>query len=135
MKWDIFAGARRPRKIREDDPIGEVVEIIEKFAPKGYRSERDMFFYNYKIMQPYLKPLLVFLQTISQKNRLEDDQVAFSREVFLKLKDFYDPRDRLSLVEAVEDTGLIKKFREVSLFFYEKRDLPVEDLKELIKDI
>lgn len=135
MKWDIFAGARRPRKIREDDPIGEVVEIIEKFAPKGYRSERDMFFYNYKIMQPYLKPLLVFLQTISQKNRLEDDQVAFSREVFLKLKDFYDPRDRLSLVEAVEDTGLIKKFREVFLFFYEKRDLPVEDLKELIKDI
>lgn len=135
MKWDIFAGARRPRKIREDDPIGEVVEIIEKFAPKGYRSERDMFFYNYKIMQPYLKPLLVFLQTISQKNRLEDDQVAFSREVFLKLKDFYDPRDRLSLVEAVEDTGLIKKFREAFLFFYEKRDLPVEDLKELIKDI
>ena len=135
MKWDIFAGARRPRKIREDDPIGEVVEIIEKFAPKGYRSERDMFFYNYKTMQPYLKPLLVFLQTISQKNRLEDDPIAFSREVFSKLKDFYDPRDRLSLVEALEDTGLIKKFREVFLFFYEKRDLPVEDLKELIKDI
>ena len=135
MKWDIFAGARRPRKIREDDPIGEVVEIIEKFAPKGYRSERDMFFYNYKIMQPYLKPLLVFLQTISQKNRLEDDQVAFSREVFLKLKDFYDPRDRLSLVEAVEDTGLIKKYSEAFLFFYDKRDLPVEDIKELIKDI
>jgi len=57
VKWDIFINRRTEKKGLQDDPIGDVVEIIEKFAPKGYRSERDMFFYNYKIMQPYPRPL------------------------------------------------------------------------------
>ena len=94
-----------------------------------------MFFYNYKIMQPYPKPLLAFLQTVSQRDLLETDRAAFKRDVFVKLKDFYDPRDRLSLVEAVEDKGLIRKFREVFLFFYDKKDLSSEDIRDLIKDI
>ncbi len=137
MLWDIFVNrrSRSRKKGLEDDPIGDVVEIIEKFAPKGYRSERDMFFYNYKIMQPYPKPLFAFLQTVSQRDRLNSDPVPFKREVFVKLKDFYDPRDRLSLAMAVEDKGLIKKFREVFLFFYDKKDLSSEDIRELIKDI
>ncbi len=40
----------------------------------------------------------------------------------MKLKDFYDPKDRLSLEEAVEDMGLIRKFRELYLFFYGMKD-------------
>jgi hypothetical protein len=134
VKWDIFVRRRSKKKVLEDDPVGDVAEIIEKFAPKGYRSERDMFFYNYKIMQPYPKPLLAFLQTVSQRGRLESEPAAFKREVFVKLKDFYDPRDRLSLDEAVEDKGLIRKFREVFLFFYNKKDLSQEDIEELLKN-
>jgi hypothetical protein len=132
VKWDIFVTRKRKKRGPEDDPIGDMAEIIEKFAPKGYRSEREMFFYNYKIMQPYPKPLLAFLETVSQKDRLQSDTAAFKREVFVKLKDFYDPKDRLSLAEAAEDKGLIKKFREVFLFFYDKRDLSPEEVRELI---
>ena len=132
MKWDIFVKRKSKKRSLEDDPIGGAVEIIEKFAPKQYRSEREMFFYNYKIMQPYPKPLLAFLETVSQRNRLESDPAAFEREVFVKLKDFYDPKDRLSPAEAVEDKGLVKKFREVFLFFYDRRDLVSEDIRELI---
>jgi hypothetical protein len=135
VKWNIFIKRESKKKGLEDDPIGEVAEIIEKFAPKGYRSERGMFFYNYKIMRPYPKPLLAFLQTVSQRDRLDSEPAAFKREVFLKLKDFYDPRDRLSLAEALKDKGLTKKFREVFLFFYDKRDLSSEDVEELLKDI
>ena len=135
MKWDIFVKRKSKKKDLEDDPVSIVVGIIEKFAPKGYRSERDMFFYNYKIMQPYPKPLLAFLEKVSQRDRLESDPDTFKREIFFKLKDFYDPRDRLSLAEAAENRELIKKFREVFLFFYDKKDLSSEDAKELLKDI
>jgi len=134
VKWDIFINRRTEKKGLQDDPIGDVVEIIEKFAPKGYRSERDMFFYNYKIMQPYPRPLLAFLQTVSQRDRHNSDPAAFKREVFVKLKDFYDPRDRLSPAEAIEDKGLIKKFREAFLFFYDIKDLSQEDIEELLKN-
>ena len=135
MKWDIFGKRRKKTKTLEDDPVGEVVEVIEKFAPKGYRSERDMFFYNYKIMQPYPKPLLAFLETVCQKERLQSEPDIFRREIFVKLKDFYDPRDRLSREEAVKDRELIKKFREVFLFFYDEKDLTSEDVRELLKEI
>jgi hypothetical protein len=40
----------------------------------------------------------------------------------------------LSLDEAVEDKGLIRKFREVFLFFYNKKDLSQEDIEELLKN-
>ena len=135
MKWELFVRRRSKKKALDDDPISQMVEIIERFAPKGYRSERDMFFYNYKIMQPYPKPLLAFLQTVAQKDRLESDLDAFKREIFFKLKDFYDPRDRLSPAEAAKDRGLIKKYREVFLFFYDEKDLSSEDMEELLKSI
>ena len=134
MTWDIFGRRKKKTKALEDDPVAEIVEVIEKFAPKGYRSERDMFFYNYKIMQPYPKPLLALLETLCRKDRLESEPDVFRREVFVKLKDFYDPRDRLSRTEAVKDTGLIRKFREVFLFFYDEKELSSEDVQDLLKE-
>ena len=128
MKWDIFSGRKKERRHHRKDEIDEMIEIIEKFAPRKYRSERDAFYYNYKIIPPYLKPLVSLLQVISQRERLNEDQVVFARELFLKLKGFYDPKEKLSLVEAIQDESLTRKFRELFLFFYEKKDFSSKEI-------
>ncbi|MBK5099554.1 MAG: hypothetical protein JJE15_00950 [Desulfobacteraceae bacterium] len=135
MKWDIIHNKRREKKGKPKDDVDRIIQTIEKFAPREHRSERDAFFYNYKMMGPYLKPLLSLLETLSQKNRLKSDQASLARELFLKLKDFYDPRDRLTLDEAAEDTSLRRKFRQLFLFFYGKKDLSSEDIRGWLKGI
>jgi len=129
VKWDIFSNRKKERRHNRKDEIDEMIDIIEKFAPRKYRSERDAFYYNYKTMPPYLKPLFSLLQVISQRERLNEDQVVFARELFLKLKGFYDPKEKLSLVEAIEDGNLIRKFRELFLFFYDKKDFSAQEIK------
>jgi len=129
VKWDIFSNRKRGRGHHRKDEVDEMIDIIEKFAPRKYRSEREAFYYNYKIMPPYLKPLFSLLQVISQRERLHEDQVVFSRELFIKLKGFYDPKEKLSLVEAIENGNLIRKFRELFLFFYDKKDFSVQEIK------
>ncbi len=129
MKWDIFYNRKKERRRHRKDEIDEMIDIIEKFAPRKYRSERDAFYYNYKIMPPYLKALFSLLQVISRRERLNEDQVVFARELFLKLKGFYDPKEKLSLVEAIEDGNLIRKFRELFLFFYDKKDFSAQEIK------
>ena len=129
MKWDIFSNRKKERGHHKKDEIDEMIDIIEKFAPRKYRSERDAFYYNYKTMPPYLKPLFSLLQVTSQRERLNEDQAVFARELFLKLKGFYDPKEKLSLVEAIEDGSLIRKFRELFLFFYDKKDFSAQEIK------
>ena len=129
MKWDIFSHRRRDRTGKSDDNIDKVIKVIEKFAPRKYRSERSLFYYNYKIMGQYRKPLLNLLETISQKNRFDNEKDLFIRELFLKLKDFYDQKDKLSLAEAMEDNELMKKYREIFLFFYDKKET-AQDIEE-----
>ena len=129
MKWDIFSNRKKERRHHRKDEIDEMIDIIEKFAPRKYRSERDAFYYNYKTMPPYLKPLFSLLQVISQRERLNEDQVVFARELFLKLKEFYDPKGKLSLEEAIQDGSLIRKFRELFLFFYDKKDFSAQEIK------
>ena len=135
MIWDIFLNRNRIRRGKEKDEIDLIIDVIEKFAPKQYRSERDSLYYNYRIMAPSRKPLLSLLETISQNQQLEREHVDFARDVFLKLKNFYDLKDRLSMAEAIEDTGLKKKFREIFLFFYGTKDPPDMDMNKWIKDI
>ena len=135
MKWDIFSGRKKERRHHRKDEIDEMIEIIEKFAPRKYRSERDAFYYNYKIIPPYLKPLVSLLQVISQRERLNEDQVVFARELFLKLKGFYDPKEKLSLVEAIQDESLTRKFRELFLFFYDKKGFPAQEIEGWLRDI
>lgn len=134
MIWDIFFNRNRARRNKEKDEIDLIVDVTEKFAPKQYRSERDSFYYNYRIMAPYRKPLLSLLETISRRQHLEGDSDDFTRDLFIKLKDFYDPKDRLSMAEAIEDMGLKKKFREIYLFFYGTRELPDMDMNKWIRD-
>ena len=135
MRWDIFSNRKRERGHHRKDEIDEMIDIIEKFAPRKYRSERDAFYYNYKIMPPYLKPLFSLLQVISQRERLKENQVVFARELFLKLKRFYDPKEKLSLVEAKQDGSLIRKFRELVLFFYDKKDFSAQEIEGWLRDI
>jgi hypothetical protein len=122
--WDIFLNRNRVRRNKEKDEIDLAIDIIEKFAPKQYRSERDSFYYNYRIMARYWNPLLSLLETISRRQQIECDPDEFAGDLFLKLKDFYDPKDRLSNAEAIEDAGLKKKFREIFLFFYGTKEVP-----------
>jgi hypothetical protein len=63
---------------------------------------------------------------------MQEDRRAFAADLFLKLKDFYDPRDRLSRPEAVRDPGLRRKFREIFKFFYGDAGVPVEEVAEKI---
>ena len=134
MIWDIFLNRKRVRRGKEKDEIDPIIDQIEKFAPKQYRPERDSFYYNYRIMAPYRNPLLSLLETILRREHLESDPAGFTRDLFLKLKDFYDLKDRLSMAEAIEDTGLKKKFREIFLFFYGTKELPDMDMNKWIRD-
>lgn len=128
MIWDLFLNRNRETRNKDKDEIDLVIDLIEKFAPKQYRTERDSFYYNYRIMAPYRKPLLSLLETIPRRQQLEGDPADFAGGLFLKLKDFYDPKDKLSMAEAIKDTGLKKKFREIFLFFYGTKELPDMDM-------
>lgn len=135
MKWDTFFNKKNKMRHQRKDKFDERIEIIEQFAPKKYRDEREAFFYNYKRMAPYPGPLFNLLQSISQRERLKVDQAAFVRELFLKLKAFYDPKEKLSLVEAVQDRSLIRKFRELFLFFYDKQDLSEKEIEKWLREL
>ena len=134
VKWHIFFNRKKERRHQRKDEFDKVIEIIEKFAPKKYRSERDAFYYNYRIMAPYPKPLLSLLQTVSQTKSLNDDYTTFARELFIRLKAFYDPKEKLSLSEATKDMSLKRKFRELFLFFYDKRDISEQEIEGWLKD-
>ena len=134
MEWPLFYRKRRPARGKERDEFDEFIDIIEAFAPKEHPSEREACYYNYRMMALYRKPLLVLLETISQRDRMKADPTAFARDLFLRLKDFYDPRNRLSLKQAIRDRDLLQKFRDLFLYFYGTRDLPVRDMETWIQD-
>ena len=134
MIWNIFLNRNRGRRRKEKDEFDQIIDLIEKFAPKQYRSERDSYFYNYRIMALYRKPLLSLLETILRRQKLESESAESAKDLFLKLKDFYDPKDRLSMVEAAEDNSLKKKFRETHLFFYGTGDVPDMDIDDWFSD-
>ena len=135
MIWDIFAKGRRQRGRGFKDEFDELIERIEYFAPKVHRADREIYFYNYRIMHLYRKPLLALLNSVSETKRLDQDPPGLAREVFLKLKDFYDPKDRLSLEEAKADGGLREKFRQLYLFFYDMKNLHSEDIDTWLRVI
>ena len=123
MKWDVFSGRTREKKNAERDQINEQIKGIEKFAPRKYKSERASFYYNYQLMDAYIKPLSALLDAISQKKRMKSDEEVFFSELFLRLKDFYDVKQRLSLAEAIRDKNLQRRFVQLLLLFYGKKDV------------
>ena len=118
MILDIFSRRKPVKKGKVKDEYDRIIEVIETFAPGKYQGEREMYYYNYRVLPPYAKPLLELLALISRKSRLKEDAHGFARDLYARLKTFYDPRDRLSREAAKEDRELTRKYKELYRFFY-----------------
>jgi hypothetical protein len=123
VRWDIFSGRKREKKGGELDQMNEQIKRIEKFAPRKYKSERATFYYNYQLMGAYVKPLSDLVGLISQRERLHNDEERFISELFVRLKDFYDVKQRLSVTEAIQDKNLQRRFTQLFLIFYDQKDV------------
>jgi len=80
-------------------------------------------------MPKYFNPLFSLLQVAAQGGRLKEDPVGFKQELFLKLKGFYDLKETLSLEEAIQDGALIRRFRELFLFFYDQKGFSAQEIE------
>lgn len=136
MSFNIFSPVKRVKKREKDkDSYDRLIDIIERFAPRDRQSEREAYYYNYRIMDAYKQPLLALLETASQIDRFRMDPDGHCRQLFLGLKAFYDIRDRLSMEDAKKDMGLVRRFRDLLIYFYGRKDLSGEDIRELLKDM
>jgi len=119
MNWNIFSPVKRAQKPgKAKDAFDEFINVIEIFAPREHLSNREVFYYNYKMMTSYRRSLLALLETLSRKNDLKTDPDKHARTLFLQLKDFYDQKNTLSLSEALADKNLMRRFRDLFIFFY-----------------
>ena len=131
MGWDIF----RVKKKRDepDDDIQIAIKAIEKFAPKKYLQEREMYYYHYRQMSKYLKPLLALLVYVSHTDKKRKNEEVFIQGLFSKLKDFYDVNDQLSIKEATQDYSLKIKLRKLLKIFYDDTSLTGADIEGYLK--
>lgn len=118
MVWDIFRVKRRKKRDGPEDDLQMAINSIERFAPKRYVQEREIYYYNYGQIGRYLKPLLPLLIYISEKAGKEENEEIFVQDLFRKLRSFYDINDRLSIKEALQDNGLKIKLFEIFKIFY-----------------
>jgi hypothetical protein len=118
MSWNIFKPQSQGKGHEPDDDFQVVINRIENFAPRQYREQREMYYYHYRQINMYLKPLLALLIYISEQAGTKKDQELFVQELFGKLKDFYDVRDTLSIKDAAGDYSLKVKFLTLLKIFY-----------------
>ncbi|MDY6879595.1 MAG: hypothetical protein V2J25_11950 [Desulfatiglans sp.] len=128
MQWDLFIGRKKSRPAKQKDDFDRLIDAIESFAPKKHLGKREAFYYNYRTIGPYKKPLLLLLQTISENRGALPEETSCAKDLFDQLKAFYDLKDRLSPEDAVKDWGLIRKYRELFQFFYNINDISTEEL-------
>jgi hypothetical protein len=133
MGWDIF----RVKKKRDepDDDIQIAIKAIEKFAPKKYLQEREMYYYHYRQMSKYLKPLLSLLIYISDRAEKKRNEEVFVQGLFIKLKDFYDVNDQLSMKEATQDYSLKIKLLKLLKIFYDDAAVNRADIEGYLRKI
>jgi len=123
MGWNILRLQARREGREPDDDIQVVINCIEKFAPRRYLEEREMYYYHYRQINKYLKPLLALLVYISEQAEQENDREVFVQGLFEKLKDFYDVNDTLSMKQAVADYSLKVKLLTLLKIFYNETTL------------
>ncbi len=129
MSWNIFSPVKRVKKRgKARDDFDELIDIIETFAPRAFLGEREAFYYNYKMMSSCKKSLLTLLETVSRIKRLKTDPSDHTCELFLKLKEFYDPRGKLSLAQALGDRNLNRRFEDLFVFFYGRQNLSRKEI-------
>ena len=133
MGWDIF----RVKKKQDgpDDDIQIAIKAIEKFAPKKYLQEREMYYYHYRQVGKYIKPLLALLIHVSETAKKMENEEVFVQGLFLKLKDFYDLNDQLSIKEAIQDYSLKIKLRKLLKIFYDDTSLTGTDIEGYLAKI
>ena len=131
MNLNIFSPIKRVKKRgKPKDEFDKIIDIIENFAPREHLSEREAFYYNYKMMEQYKRPLLGLLETASLISLFKSDQGAHARNLFSRLKAFYDINGKLTMAQAMEDVSLVRRFRKFFTLFYGRKDLSGEDIRE-----
>jgi hypothetical protein len=133
--WEIFGPRGRRKRKEPPDAFHPVIERIEKRAPKGSSDERFMYYYNYRQVSKYRKPLLSLLTHISGRTREEEDEEFFFHVLFRKLKEFYDVSDKLSIQEAVEDYSIKMKLLQIYKIFYDDTGLAGPKINEYLEKI
>jgi hypothetical protein len=135
MIWDILTWRRKGERKGEKDEFDFVIERIERFAPKKYVSERRMFYYNYKMLPLYGKPLMHLLDVISRGGEKGAHLEALTRELFYGLKGFYDPKDRLPLSAAMGDNELMRRYADLFVIFFGMGKPSREDVRGWLLDV
>ena len=136
MNWNIFSPATRVRKRgKAKDSFDEFINVIETFAPREHLSSREAFYYNYKMMPSCRKSLPTLLETLSLNKHLKTDPGEHARTLFHQLKSFYDPKETLSLKKALSDKNLLRKFRDLFMLFYGRKELSREEIEVWFKPL
>jgi len=135
MGWDIFRVKKRKKRDEPDDDLQIVIKAIEKFASKKHLREREMCYYHYRQIRKYLKPLLPLLIYISERVGKKENEEVFIQGIFIKLKDFYDVNDKLSMKEATQDHSLKIKLLEIYKIFYDDNTLTRAKIEDYLKNI
>jgi len=130
MKWTIF---RATKKTVPKEGIDIIIDKIERFAPKMYLPEREMYYYHYRQLRQYVKPLVSLLTYISEGKIKNEDYDEFEKNLFLKLKNFYDVNDRLSIKESLNDFSLTRKYIELFKIFYNDGNKTISNILECFK--
>ena len=131
MNLNIFSPIKRVKKRgKPKDEFDKIIDIIEKFAPKEHLSDREAFYYNYRMMEQYKRPLLRLLETASEIGLIENDQGAHARELFSRLKAFYDITGKLTMEQAIEDVSLMRRFGNFFTLFYGRKDISRDDIRD-----
>jgi len=133
MGWEIFKVKKK--QYGPNDDIQIAIKAIEKFAPKKHLQEREMYYYNYRQTGKYLKPLLALLIYIADTAKKKENEEVFVQDLFIKLKDFYDIYDQLSIKEAIQDYSLKIKLRKLLKIFYDDTSLTGADIEGYVTKI
>jgi hypothetical protein len=135
VKWDVFFGRKKEARDRERDEIRGLVQQIERTAPRFYSKDRAARYYHYEQVRAYVRPLRLLLEAVADRKALREDEGEAVRTLFLRLRAFYDVRDRLSLEEAVRDVRLRRKLVHLLLIFYGRKDVDTERLSGMLEPL
>ncbi|MFH0844020.1 MAG: hypothetical protein V1930_00975 [Pseudomonadota bacterium] len=134
MIWDVFSPGKNGGKGTILEHMDLVIRRIEAFAPRKHRSKRELFYYNYRVLKAYVNPLQRLLEVIAEGKKMEDRKGgAFTWKLFTRLKDFYDPNQRLSIGEAILARSLKIKMSELFLFFYDVTDMTTGKVEKILE--
>jgi hypothetical protein len=135
MGWNIYRVRNQKKVQKPDDAFQVVINRIEKFAPRQYLQEREMYYYHYRQINRYFTPLLALLGHISEVSEKGQEEGAFIQGLFGRLKDFYDVNDVLTMKEAVQDYNLKVKLLTLLKIFFNHTTLTGAELEGYLEEI